>query len=196
LPAENQFYRSVKLRMTRKDIYNYTPKHRGINVNWYAPILDGVNLLKRKDWKDSLDWVNATFTSSLNLSNPLEQRDLRDIDEELAILDSKYGILQDHLRKSDQDKPLLEHQSNSFFNHDTFLDNPILDQNDKLRSNAKNVHNVFVPLEDVKSMERHFERRKGFYGRTKFKDIKEEVKDERTGVKYVGLEYGRVAGDG
>jgi hypothetical protein len=196
LPVENEFYRSVKLRMSRKDIFNYTPKHRGINVNFYAPILDGVNLLKRRDWKDSLDWVNATFTSSLNISNPLEQRDLRDIDEELALLDSKYGIIKDHLKKSDQDQPLIEHRNQAFFNHDTFLDNPALDQNDKLRSNAKNVHHVLVPKREVKDMERYFERRKGFYGRTKFKDIKEEVQDERTGEKYCALEYGRVAGNG
>lgn len=182
--------------MSRKDIYNYTPKHRGINVNFYAPILDGVNLLKRPDWKDSLDWVNATFSSSLNITNPLEQRDLHDIDEELALLDSKFGIIQDHLRQTDQDNPLLEHHSTSFFNHDTFLDNPALDSNDKLRSKAKNVHDVFVPLAEVRAMENHFQRRKGFYGRTKFKDIKKEVKDERTGVKYVGLEFGRVAGNG
>lgn len=182
--------------MSRKDIYNYTPFHRGINVNFYSPILDGVNLLTRKDWKDSLDWVNATFSSSLDITNPLEQRDLHDIDEELAILDSKYKILQDHLKQTDQDKPLLEHHSTSFFNHDTFLDNPILDQNDKLRSNAKNVHDVMVPLAEVKSMEKYFERRKGFYGRTKFKDIKKEVKDERTGEKFVGLSWGRVAGNG
>lgn len=182
--------------MSRKDIYNYTPFHRGINVNFYSPILDGVNLLTRKDWKDSLDWVNATFTSSLDITNPLEQRDLHDIDEELAILDSKFGILQDHLRKTDQDKPLLEHHSKSFFNHDTFLDNPALDQNDKLRSHAKNVHDIMVPLAEVKSMEKYFERRKGFYGRTKFKDIKKEVKDERTGEKFVELSWGRVAGNG
>ena len=192
----SEFFRSVKLRMSRKDIYNYVPQHRGINVTFYAPILDGVNLLTRRDWKDSLDWVNATFTSSLDLSNPLEQRDLRDIDEELAHLDSKYGVIKDHLRKSDQDKPLLENTNQTFFNHDTFIDNPALDQNDKLRSNAKNVHQILVPKAEVKDMERYFERRKGFYGRTKFKDIKEEVKDENTGEKYCALEYGRVAGNG
>lgn len=182
--------------MKRQDIYNYTPFHRGINVNFYAPILDGVNLLKRKDWKDSLDWVNATFTASQNLTNPLEQRDLRDIDEELARLDSKYKILQDHLRSKDQDKPLLEHTNQTFFNHDTFLDNPALDEKDELRSKAKNVHEIMVPKAQVQSMEKYFEKRKGFYGRTKFKDIKKEIKDENTGEKYVGLEFGRVAGNG
>ena len=181
--------------MSRKDIYNYTPKHRGINVNWYAPVLDGVNLLKHPDWKDSLDWVNATFTSSMNVSNPLEQRDLHDLDEELAQLDSKYRILKDHLRKTDQDKPLLEHKTNSFFNHDTFLDNPALDQRDELRSNAKNVHPVMVPKQQIRDMEKYFERRKGFYSRTRFRD-KEEVKDENTGEKFYKMDFGRVAGDG
>lgn len=180
--------------MSRNDIYNYTPKHRGINVNFYAPILDGENLLKRKDW--NLDWVNATFSSSLDITNPLEQRDLRDIDNELAHLDSKFKILQDHLKKSDQDKPLLEHHSKHFFNHDCFLDSPALDSREDLRSKAKNVHQILVPKKEVQDMEKHFEKRKGFYGRTKFKDIKEEVKDERTGEKYVGLEFGRVCGDG
>ena len=182
--------------MSRKDIYNYVPKHRGINVNFYAPVLDGVNLLTRKDWRDSIDWVNATFTSSLEISNPLEQRDLRNIDNELSELDSKYRILQDHLRKSDQDLPLLEHSKQTFFNHDTFLDNPALDQNDKQRSNAKNVHEILVPKAQVREMEKHFERRKGFYQRTKFKDIKKEVKDENTGEKYCSLEFGRVCGNG
>ena len=169
--------------MSRKDIYNYTPYHRGINVNFYAPILDGVNLLKRQDWRDSLDWVNATFSCSMDITNPLEQRDMRDLNDELARLDSKFKILKDHLRKTDQDKPLLEHHSKSLFNHDTFLDNPILDQRDELRSKAKNVHNVRVPVEQVREMEKYFERRKGFYGRTKFKDIKNESKNAQSNQK-------------
>jgi hypothetical protein len=180
--------------MSRRQIYNYVPKRRGISAYFYAPILDGVNLLKREDWKKELDWVNVTFSSSRLLTNPLEQRDLRDIDEELAELDSKFKILKDHLRKSDQDRPLLSEKKNQkFFKHETFLDSPALDgDKDYLRSKAQNVHNVKVPLSQFQKMERHFEKRKAFYpGRRKFKNIKKEGKTS-DGEKYVELEFGQI----
>lgn len=186
----HQFCTHVRLRIKYDELFRIKPLP-GLTLNFYAPIYDGVNLLKNPRTAKALNQVDMSVSGSMINPNPLQQRDQGDIDNFLA----KQPVVKDHLRHTDQ-KELITNQktNNEIQDHWTFLDNPILDgQNDYQRSKATDVHSVAVDMEQVNELETYFEKRKALFGRTKFKDIKAKVKDHRTGRKIVLLDMGKLS---
>lgn len=178
--------------MSQSDVSNYVPYHRGLDINFYQPELDGRNLYHNKADRDKLDWVDITITCSSINPDPLHECIQRDIDEELALIDSKYGILKDHLTHTDNKKLIHNHQSKqSLLKHGTVLQHPYLQgENDYLKSKAEDVHKVTVPLSEVKEFENHLERRKAFYKSAKLEYI--EKIDEKTNEKSAEFDFGYI----
>ncbi len=164
--SNTNFYRSVKIAMNRREIDRLTPFHRGLDINIYEPIVDGHNLLHLKGYnKNKIDWCDITITARSVNPNPLHERDMHDIDEELARIDSKFKIIKDHLKHTDNKFLVHEHQPvETLTRHTVILDHPYFDgENDHWRSRAKDKHTQTIPLEEVRSMEEHFKKRRAFY---------------------------------
>lgn len=195
--VNTNFYRSVKVAMNRREIDRLTPFHRGLGVNIYEPIVDGHNLLHLKGYnKKKIDWVDMTITARSVDPNPLHERDMAAIDEELSRIDSKFRILKDHLKHTDNHYLMHEHQPvETLTRHTIILDHPYFDgENDHWRSKAKDVHTQNIPLEEVRSMEEHFQKRRAFYpkGRTMLKAVKAVAPDKQTGQDLVQVEVGEI----
>ena len=171
------FYRSVKLNITVDEAKKYQPFHKGLDINFYAPIDDrGRNLLHKPGYNTKkINYLDATFTAKSINPNPLLARDMRDIDEELAVMDESFRVVQDHLKGTDNKRLIHLHQSEkTLLRHAVVLDHPYLDgENDKYRSTATEVHDVRVPVELVREQESRFEKRKAFYNRSKIQYLTE-----------------------
>jgi hypothetical protein len=191
--TNTNFYRSVKAKMTRQDIESYIPYHRGLDINFYPQVEDGHNLFEDPKQRKNINWVDITITASSVNPNILHERNMRDIDEELAIIDSKYGILKDHLTHTDNKRLIHNHQSKeSLIKHGVILDHPYLEgENDNLKSKATDVHDVKIPMEEVKAWNDHFERRKAFYKRKMLKEFTEST-DEKTNEKMATFKFGYI----
>lgn len=188
--VNNQWCTHVRLRIKYDELFRIKPLP-GLTLNFYAPIYDGVNLLKNPRTRKALNQVDMSVSGSMINPNPLQQRDKGDGDEFL----SKQPVVKDHLRHTDQ-KELITNQKtdNEIQDHWTFLDNPILDgQNDYQRSKAKDVHQVAVDMEQLRELENYFEKRKALFGRTKFKDIKATGSDRNSRKKIVLLDFGKLS---
>lgn len=188
------FYRSVKVKMTLDQARKFQPFHKGLDVNFYEPLSDrGENLLKISGYNtDKIDAIDVTITAKSVNPNPLHERDLRDIDEELAMIDSNYRIIQDHLKHNDNKRLTHFHQPvNTLMRHATILDHPYLDgENDHMRSTAKEVHNVEVPVELLRQEEEKFARKKAFYNRSKLNYVSKMNK--KLGRKTATVEVGYI----
>src|SRR5689334_16386625 len=90
------FYSSARVRMTYDDVNNYIPYHRGLDVNFYAPHFEDTKMMDVRKAIKNITYYDMTITASSINPNILHERTQRDIDEELAIIDSKYGIIKDH----------------------------------------------------------------------------------------------------
>jgi hypothetical protein len=165
------FYRSVRLNITPDQARQYQPFRKGLDVNFYEPLNDrGENLLKLPGYNTKkINTLDVTITAKSINPDPLHEREMRDIDEELAMLDSTYRVVQDHLKTTDNDRLTHLHQPvETLIRHATILDHPYLDgENDHLRSTAQEVHDVEVPVEDLRAEEERLARRKAFYNRSK-----------------------------
>jgi hypothetical protein len=165
------FYRSVRLNMTLEQARHYQPYHKGLDVNIYEPLDDrGQNLLKMPGYNTKkINALDVTITAKSINPDPLHERDMRDVDEELAMMDSTYRVIQDHLKTTDNNRLTHLHQPpETLIRHATILDHPYLDgQNDHLRSTAQEVHDVEINVEDLRVEEDRLARRKAFYSRSK-----------------------------
>jgi len=168
--------------MSPNDVSNFVPYHRGLDFNLYHNKAD----------RNRLDWVDVTITASNINPDPLHECIQRDIDEELALMDSKYGILKDHLTHTDNTRLIHHKQSKeSLLKHGTILQHPYLQgENDHLKSKAQEVHKVTVPLSEVKEFEKKLERRKAFYRSAKLEYI--EKIDESTNEKSAEFDFGYI----
>lgn len=173
--VNHDFYRSVKLQINPKHVDKIRAFHRGLDFTFYPPVVDGENLFKIPGYNtDKIDWCDVTITAKDINPQVLHERNERDIDEELAMIDSKWRILKDHLRHTDNKELIHEYYAReNLTRHDVILDHPYLDgQNDYLRSKARDVHEEIIPMESVKLMEQYWERRMSFFKRTKLKEYK------------------------
>lgn len=195
--VNTQFYRSVKVAMNRREISRLRPFHRGLDINIYEPIVDGHNLLHLPGYNTKkIDWVDMTITARNINVQPLHERDMRDIDEELARLDSKWRILKDHLKHTDN--PSLVHEKQpveTLTRHLVILDHPHLDgANDHWRSKAQDVHTMIMPMEEVKQLEERWEKRKAFFPTAKnrfmLKDVKKAPNEPVTNRPMVEVKVG------
>lgn len=185
-------YRSVKLNITIDDAKRYQPFHKGLDVNFYAPIDDrGRNLLRKPGYNTKkINYLDATFTAKSINPNPLLALDMRDIDEELAVMDETFRVVQDHLKANDNKRLIHLHQNEkTLIRHAVVLDHPYLDgENDKYRSTATEVHDVRIPVETVREQEARFEKRKAFYNRSKIEYVTEM--DKKTKKKMAVMKMG------
>lgn len=191
--TNKRFYHSVKLQMSRREIDRLSPWHRGLDVDIYAPIVDGVNLLHLRGYnKKKIDWVDISLTGSTINPYGNKQRDQGDIDEELAKLDSVFKILQDGLTAKDQPDLINEKQPiDTLIQHSVPVDHPYLDgQNDWMRSKMANIHEIETTLREIRKWEYYFERRKAFYPRSKYKDYQVKEKLRGDGEKMVTMQFG------
>lgn len=153
--AKTQFHQNVELQITYQQQLGYNPP-RGINVLFYD----------RKDTEKAKDRVNATFLST-SINNEINaQKDLRDINAELALF-GKY-VKKDHLKKSDEPKLL----QNPAVKTDSILDTTIFKGNrDSVISRAKNKHTVKISPFQLKEINKKFDKplkdvkkdKEGFY---------------------------------
>lgn len=192
--VNTKFYSSVKLQMTRRELQKLTPWHRGLDIDIYAPIVDGINLLHEPTYnKKKIDWVDITLTGSTINPYPLKQRDKGDIDEELARLDSAFKILQDGLSSKDNNNLVHEKQPReTLIQHSVPVDIPYLDgENDYLKSKMTNIHEIQTTLRMIRQWENYFARRKSFYSRSEFnpREYKEATR-HADGEKMVIMEFG------
>jgi len=178
--VNSDFYRSVKLNITLEQAKSYVPFHKGLDVNFYEPVNDkGENLLKLPGYNTKkIRDLDVTITAKSINPDPLHERDMRDIDEELAMLVSSYRVLQDHLKVTDNRRLTHFHQPvNTLIRHATILDHPYLDgQNDHLRSTAQDVHDVEISVEDLRVEEERLSKRKAFYNRSKLNYVSKLAK--------------------
>ena len=178
--VNTDWYRSVKLNITPEQAKSYTPFHKGLDVNFYEPVNDrGENLFKLPGYNTKkISALDVTITAKSINPDPLHEREMRDIDEELAMLDSTYRVMQDHLKVTDNKRLTHFHQPvNTLIRHATILDHPYLDgQNDHLRSTAQEVHDVEINVEDLRSEEARLEKRKAFYNRSKLNYVSKLAK--------------------
>lgn len=165
------FYRSVKVNITPEQARRYVPFHKGLDINFYEPLNDrGENLLKLPGYNTKkIGALDVTITAKSINPDPLHERDMRDIDEELAMMDSTYRVVQDHLKTTDNDRLTHLHQPpETLIRHATILDHPYLDgQNDHYRSTAQEVHDVEISVEDLRAEEERLAKRRAFYSRSK-----------------------------
>ena len=196
--TNQDFYRSVTLNMTQEQVRNYQPFHKGLDINFYEPLDDrGENLLKMKGYNvKKINTVDVTITAKSINPNPLHERDMRDIDEELARMDSTYKVLKDHLKHTDNTRLTHFHQpKHTLMRHAVVLDHPYLDgENDHLRSTAQEVHEVEFTVAMLREEEEKLERRKAFYNRTKLNYVaklnsKLGEKTTKLKVGYIGNTY-------
>jgi hypothetical protein len=185
-------YRSVKVRMTPEQVANYVPYHRGLDLNFYAPEFEDTRMRDLNKARKMITSYDLTITTCSINPNILHARDMRDIDEELALIDSKYGIIKDHLTHTDNKKLIHSHQaSDNLTKHATIMSHPYLEgENDHLRSKATDVHKVQVKMEDVKDFEKHIEKRRAFFRKVKLDYI--EKMDPQTGEKMAEFDFGYI----
>lgn len=191
--VNSNHYRSVKLKMSQEDIHNYIPKHKGLDFNFYAPIVeDGRNLLHEPGYdKKQINWVDLIITASNLNPDPLHARDMRDIDEELAHMDSKYRVLKDRLTHTDNKNLInLKQPEETFTKHGTVLSHPFLQDNDHLISKMTEIHDTDIPLEEVREWEAKFEKRKSFYSKSKLKDY--SIIESKEGKKFARFKMGYI----
>lgn len=190
--VNTDFYRSCKLKMSLDEARKYQPFHKGLDINFYEPLSDrGENLLHVKGYNTKkIDTVDVTITAKSINPNPLHARDMRDIDEELAMMDSTYRVIQDHLKHTDNKQLThFKQPKHTLMRHATILDHPYLDgENDHLRSTATEVHDVEFHLTDLKEQEDKFSKRKAFYDRSKLHYVAKLDKNlgEKTAKMQVG----------
>ena len=188
------FYRSVKVKIDLEHARNYQPFHKGLDVNFYEPVDDnGVNLLRVKGYNiKKINNLDVTLTAKSVNPNPLHELDMRDIDEELAMMDESYRIIQDHLRHTDNDRLThFKQPVNTLMRHATILEHPYLEgQNDFMKSKAKEVHDVEIPVEVLREQEAKFEKRKAFYNKSKIKYISKMNKE--LGIKTATMKVGYI----
>src|SRR3982750_2786377 len=116
------WYRSVRVKMTPKQVSEYQVYHRGLDINFYAPQFEDKRMYDMKQAINAITYYDVTITASSINPNVLHERTEQDIDEELAIIDSKYGILQDHLTQNDNKDLIHAHQSKeSLTKHGTIM---------------------------------------------------------------------------
>src|SRR3954469_4720141 len=104
-------YRSVKVNMTPDQVANYVPYHRGLDLNFYAPEFEDTRLRDLNKARKLITSYDLTITACSINPNILHETDMRDIDGELALIDSKYGIIKDHLTHTDNKKLIHSHQA-------------------------------------------------------------------------------------
>jgi hypothetical protein len=141
-PAKTQFNQNVELEITYQQQLGYNPP-KGINVLFYD----------RKDTEKAKNRVNATFLST-SINNELNaQKDLRDINAELALF-GKF-VKKDHLKKSDEPKLLQSPTVKT----DSLLDTSIFKgTRDSIISRAKNKHTVKISPFQLKEINKKFEK--------------------------------------
>jgi len=178
--------------MNRRELARLTPWHRGMDIDYHAPVVDGVNLLHEPTYnKKKIDWVDLTLTGSTINPYPLKQIDQGDIDDELSRLDTAFRILEDGIHSSKDLKLSHENQPReTLIQHSVPVDIPYLDgENDHLRSKMVNIHEIETTLRMVRQWENYFSRRKLFYHRSEFKDYKQATR-RADGEKMVIMEFG------
>jgi len=180
--------------MTPEQVANYSVYHRGIDFNFYHPIFEDTRLLNLEEARKKITTYDVTLTCCSINPNPLCARDERDLDEELALIDSKFGIVTDHLtNKHRKDLIHLKHPKENLTKHATITTHPYLEgENDYLKSKMTDVHDVEIPLSDIKDFEKHIEKRKAFYNKAKLDYI--EKMNEQTGEKSAILKFGYLTG--
>ena len=194
--TNHQFHRTVRLKMTAKDVSTYVPFHRGVEIEFHPHFQDGKYLKEYNGQKyvNKLKWVDATiFSSSINPDYRMA-RDLRDLNEELAYLDSKFGIIQENLSSSTNPHLLPNlHNTKRLIRHATILGSPFIQQNDHLRSRATEVHKVMMSISEIREIESKFAKQKAFYNKSKIEYIQQL--NPLTNEKFAEVEIGYISGN-
>jgi hypothetical protein len=190
--TNKHFYRSVKIQMTPEQMASYTPYHRGLDFNFYNPVFEDTRLLNLQQARKMITTYDLTITACSINPDPLCGRDMRDIDEELAMMDSKYKIIKDHLTPNDRNDLIhIKQPKESLTKHATITTHPYLEgENDYLKSKMKDVHDIEIPLQDIKNFEKHVEKKKAFYNKIKLDYV--EKLDEQTGRKVAKTQFGYI----
>ena len=187
----SNFYRSVRLKLKWNDRRKLKLFHRGLEMNIYDPVVDGVNLSMVPGYNTKkIDWVDITLTAKSKNPNPLHERTDRDIDEELAMLDEKYRIMQDHLKPNDNNR-LLENKQpkDTLIRHGVPVIHPFFSgENDTLIDKMTEKHPIRIPMSTVREQERYFEKRGAFYKKAKLNYVAKL--NESTGDKFIETEMG------
>jgi len=181
--------------MGPNDIASYVPYHRGVEIEFHPHFQDGIYLKDHPGYNFKKNkWVDATvFTSSINPDHRFA-RDERDLNAELAYLDSKFGIIQDNLSSSVNPHLLSnKHNPRRLIRHATILSTPFIKENDYLRSRATEVHKVMMNIEEIREAEKRYEKQKAFYKQSKIDYITQL--DPLTNQKYAEVEIGYISGN-
>lgn len=185
------FYRSVTLQMTLDEMKKFQPFHKGLDLNFYDPLDDkGNNLLRKPGYNTKkINSVDVTITAKSINPDPLHEVEMREIDEELARMDSKFRVLKDHLKHTDNKRLTHANQPvETLTVHQTIVDHPYFDgENDHLKSKMRDIHSVTVPVSEIKEWESKFERKKAFYKRSKLNYVAEM---DKKGEKYAIMDMG------
>ena len=185
------FYQSVRLKMNWNDRNKIKIFHRGLDLNIYDPVMDGKNLLEIPGYNtNKIDFVDITLTSKSRNPNPLWERDAHDINEELARIDSKWRIMQDHLRPSDNKSLIHNHQpKETLTRHGLATTHPYLSgENDALVDKLEDVHDVQIPIRELREEEKNFEKRKVLYHKTKLNYVR--TLNQQTGEPMATVKMG------
>lgn len=177
--------------MTPEQVSNYIPYRRGLDVAFYPSVVNGMNLKFHPGYNmKKHNWVDCTITACSVNPDPLHARDRNDVDDEIARLDSKYGILQERITHKENPYLIQNFQPlNTLTRHATILTHPYLQgQNDYLKSRATEVHKTYIPLEEVRELEKHFEKKKAFYDKSKLEYV--EKLNEKNNRKYAEFDMG------
>lgn len=116
--------------------------------------------------------------------NPEERKNQEDLEKELE----KFTVV--------SDKPLNDNGQMHFNKEFTLLDNPMLNEIDKVRSNPLDVHPVFVPYDTHNRMKRQIEdlRKRNLISGNIGVKAEEVYRDKTDGTKYVKMPFGQVSG--
>jgi hypothetical protein len=181
--------------MPRSEIGQHRIKRKGLKIDFLAPIVDGVNLLKIPDYNTKkITWCDIAITSTSQSPIMNQSRDMRDIDNELAEIDSKWKIIQERLTHKDNPTLINYNQSKeTYIRHAIPMNHPFLQgENDKLKKNMTELNEIDVPLEDVRAHEAYLEKKKAFYKSHKFEDGYKVTKNEQTGEKFAKMKIGYI----
>lgn len=177
--------------MTLDEMRRFQPYHKGLDFNFYDPVDDkGNNLLWKQGYNTKkINSLDVTVTAKLLNPDPLHETEMRHIDEELARMDSKFRVLKDHLKPNDNKKLVHANQpTETLTRHTTIVDNPYFDgENDHLKSKLSDIHDIIVPVSEIKEWESKFERKKAFFKRSKLEYVAEL---DKKGDKYAKMPVG------
>ena len=175
--------------MTPQQWQNYVPYHKGLDISFYPPVVNGKNLYFHPGYNmKKHNWVDCTITACSVNPNPLHARDRNDVDDEIARLDSKYGILQERITHKENPYLIQNFQPlKTLTRHAVVLSHPYLQgQNDYLKSRATEIHKTYLPISEVRDLEKQFEKKKALYEKSKMEYV--EKMNQRTGEKFAEMD--------